>query len=83
LLRSVTNGFCLLSQCELNRTKKGGGAPNIGSDNLDALDYSPEDRRADLGFPGEADSEECATRTEIVNRLFISSALNIGIYVLL
>jgi hypothetical protein len=66
----------------VNGTKKGGDVPNIGSDDVDALDHSPEDRRADLGFPGEADSEECATRTEIVNRLLISSALNIGIYVL-
>jgi len=62
----------------LNGTKKGGCAPNIGSNNVDALDHSPEDRRADLRFPGEADSEECTTRTEIVNRLLISSALNIG-----
>lgn len=42
----------------LNGTKKGGCAPNIGSNNVDALDDRPEDRCTNLGFPGETDSEE-------------------------
>ena len=67
----------------LNGIKKGGCAPNIGSNDADALDDRPEDRCTNLGFPGEADSEERATRTEIVNRLLISSALYIGYYALL
>ena len=67
----------------LNGTKKGGCVPDIGSNNVDALDHRPEDRRTDPSFPGQADGEERATRTEIVNRLLISSALYIGLYALL
>jgi len=53
-------------------------APNIGSNDVDAFDHRPEDGRTDLRLSREPDSEEGATRTEIVDRLLVRSALYIS-----